>query len=61
MYYIFLDDDHIWMCKKTETKFGNSDHLLKLNPRMLDNPFISKEIVANFRDKESASDWDFYK
>ncbi|CAG8493744.1 5794_t:CDS:2, partial [Gigaspora rosea] len=26
--YIFLDDDHIWMCKKSETKFGNSDYLL---------------------------------
>ncbi|CAG8557194.1 4469_t:CDS:2, partial [Gigaspora rosea] len=28
---------------------------------MLDNPFISKEIVADLRDKESTSDWDYYK
>ncbi|CAG8504219.1 17501_t:CDS:2, partial [Gigaspora rosea] len=44
---IFLDDSHIWMYKKSETKFENSDHLL--------------EIVANLRDKESTSDWDYYK
>ncbi|CAG8691590.1 7977_t:CDS:1 [Gigaspora margarita] len=70
--YIFLNDDHIQMCKKSETKFRNSDHLLvwcslyqnqktpkptlwKLNSHMLNNPFISKEIVADLRDKKATS------
>src|SRR6185437_2500443 len=76
--YIFLDNDHIQMCKKSETKFGNSDHLLvwcslyrnhetpkptlwKLNTRMLDNPFISKEIKDDLKNMEATSDWDYYK
>ncbi|CAG8839775.1 18481_t:CDS:2, partial [Gigaspora margarita] len=76
--YIFLNNDHIWMCKKSETKFGNSDQLhvwyslyqnqetpkatlWKLNSHMLNNPFISKEIVADLRDKEATLDWDYYK
>ncbi|CAG8492613.1 9715_t:CDS:2, partial [Gigaspora rosea] len=33
-----------------------TDTAYKLNPRMLDNPFISKEIVADLRDKELTSD-----
>ncbi|CAG8818857.1 32324_t:CDS:1, partial [Gigaspora margarita] len=26
--YIFLNNEHIQICKRTKTKFGNSDHLL---------------------------------
>ncbi|CAG8790847.1 741_t:CDS:2, partial [Gigaspora margarita] len=35
--------------------------LWKLNPRILNNPFISKKIVADLRDREATSDWDYYK
>ncbi|CAG8767704.1 905_t:CDS:2, partial [Gigaspora margarita] len=66
------------LCKKSETKFRNSDHLLvwcslyqnqetpkpilwKLNPRMLNNTFISKELEADLKDKKATSDWDYYK
>src|SRR5260364_158463 len=76
--YIFLDNDHFQLCKKSETKFGNSDHLLvwcslyqnqetpkptlwKLNPRMLNNTFISKELEADLKDEKAISDWDYYK
>lgn len=76
--YIFLDNDHIQMCKKTVTKFGNSNHYLvwcslyhnnetprptlwKLNPRMLENMFISKKIEAELMDENAFSDWDYYK
>ncbi|CAG8769665.1 24081_t:CDS:2 [Gigaspora margarita] len=66
------------LCKKSETKFRNLDHLLvwcslyqnqetpkptlwKLNSRMLNNTFISKELEANLKDEKATSDWDYYK
>ncbi|CAG8841596.1 16280_t:CDS:2, partial [Gigaspora margarita] len=33
----------------------------KLNSRILDNPFISKEIKDNLKNIEATSDWDYYK
>ncbi|CAG8695663.1 42943_t:CDS:2, partial [Gigaspora margarita] len=35
--------------------------LWKLNPRMLNNTFISKELEADLKDKKATSDWDYYK
>ncbi|CAG8820420.1 23424_t:CDS:2, partial [Gigaspora margarita] len=35
--------------------------LWKLNPHMLDNPFISKEIKDDLKDIEATSDWNYYK
>ncbi|CAG8758874.1 14380_t:CDS:2, partial [Gigaspora rosea] len=52
-----IEDDGFMRLHTVHTK--NPKH--HNNERRTYNPFISKEIVADLRDKESTSDWDYYK
>ncbi|CAG8662006.1 11033_t:CDS:2, partial [Scutellospora calospora] len=51
--YIFIDEDYAHLCHRTETRYGNSDHLLI--PRM------KEEIIEELLNVKCKEDWDLFK
>ncbi|CAG8780256.1 3799_t:CDS:2, partial [Gigaspora margarita] len=51
--YVFLDDEHMQLCKKVDTLFGSSNHAL--------NPKTVQEISQELKENSDDTDWDFSK
>ncbi|CAG8496033.1 38179_t:CDS:2, partial [Gigaspora margarita] len=50
--YIFVEDQYAQYCKRTFTKFGNSDHLMVV---------MHNEIINELNMVQSQRNWDIYK